>query len=318
MVLKVEKSCEETKPILSFNDSDAKSEPDLKIGDAYRHITKSMRDDPLKIEKPELVLELFSTAIKMQDIPLAKECTEILNSQLDKNNALLVLRHIYKSEMMMPPPPDPLDLKPSAPPLHEDDNDFKEDWVQDLRDNLRNNCLLEIDKNADYVLKQKEVLELSYRDVLAITTRDTLQVSNEMLVYSVAMRWTMEECKRLAMDPQQNNMKAIARELVHAPRYGLLSKKEFCCGTVDGVKGPRRSGILEEREVEAILNYIKKKAKNRPLEGLPHKGSLPRRTGNEKSNAFHSGVSGDSVCSAASSCDKFVINFLTCWTVIFD
>lgn len=40
MVLKVEKPSEETKPILGSNDLTDKCEPDLKIEDAFRHITK--------------------------------------------------------------------------------------------------------------------------------------------------------------------------------------------------------------------------------------------------------------------------------------
>lgn len=177
-----------------------------------------MRAEPLNIEKPELALELLSTAIRMQNVPLAKECIDILNKQLDKHNALIIMRHLYKCQMMMPPPPDPLDLRPSAPPILETDNQFHEDCLQDLIDNIRNNCLLEIDKNADFVLKLKEILELSYKDVLAITNRDTLQVSNELLVYSVVVRWAVEECKRHTQEPHLMNLKAILRELLHAPR----------------------------------------------------------------------------------------------------
>ncbi|KAJ8924881.1 hypothetical protein NQ315_001036 [Exocentrus adspersus] len=318
MVLKVDSEpSEETKPILS-NDTSDNYKTDLKIQDAYKHITSSMRADPLRIEKPELALELFSTAVKIQNVPLAKQCIEILYNHLNKHNALLIMNHISKCKLVAANPPDPFDLEPSAPPIVENDNQMNEDWVQDLVDNLRNSCLLEIDKNADFVLRHKDILELSYGDVLTVLTRDTLQASNELLVYSAAVRWAVEECKRRTLQPQAINLKAVLRQLVYAPRYGLMSKREFLCRTVDGVKGPDRSGFLEERETERILDYIKKKRKNRAVEELPHRGSVPRKLCGERPRVYHSGMSGDSACSATSTCDKFVINFLTCWTAIFD
>ncbi|KAG5862015.1 hypothetical protein JTB14_000529 [Gonioctena quinquepunctata] len=94
-----------------------------------------------------------------------------------------------------------------------------------------------------------------------------------------------------------------------------MFKKEFLCRTIDGVKGPDRSGILDENETERILEYVKKKGKNRPTPPLPHKGSVPRKCGSGKPWTYHSG---DSSCNTKSSCDKFIINFLTCWTAIFD
>lgn len=97
-----------------------------------------------------------------------------------------------------------------------------------------------------------------------------------------------------------------------------MSKKDYFCKTVDDIKGPHYSKILDAKEADVIAIYIKKKAKNQPVEELPLKGSLPRKLSNENSKAFHSGVSGDSACSVTSSCDKLVINFLTCWTAVFD
>lgn len=177
-----------------------------------------MRADPLRIDKPEVALELFSTAVKIQNVPLAKQCTEILNNHLNKHNALQILRHVSECRRETSKAPDPFDVEPSAPPIVECDNQMSEDWVQDLVDNLRNNCLLEIDKNADFVLKQKEILDLSYADILTVTTRDTLQVSNEVLVYSAVFRWSIEECKRRTLEPQKINLKAVLRQLVYAPR----------------------------------------------------------------------------------------------------
>lgn len=109
-------------------------------------------------------------------------------------------------------------------------------------------------------------------------------------------------------------------------RYGLMSKKEFMTRTVDGEKGPMRSGILEEREWRRILFFIKEKSKNRPVEELPFKWSSPRIIGNEKPKNLSSRsalralehLTKESHCDTRTRCDKFIINLLTCWTAVFD
>lgn len=175
-----------------------------------------MKADPLTIDNPKIALDLFCTAVRVQNVPLAKQCIEILNTQLNKRNVLLILRKmtLCKNNLI----PDTYDLEPSAPPIVESDCTPTDDWVQDLIDNLRNNCLLEIDKNGDFVLKQKEFLDLEYSDALSITTRDTMQVSTEILVYSAVMRWSIEECNRRTLQTQTINLKAVLRDLVYAPR----------------------------------------------------------------------------------------------------
>ncbi|XP_057664322.1 uncharacterized protein LOC130898804 [Diorhabda carinulata] len=303
MVLKVDdEPCEETKPILDSTASSEIDDTENKLQEAYRNIAGSMKADPLSIDKPIIALDLFSTAVKVQNVPLAKQCIENLNKHLDKTNVLLILHHLSKCKKFE----TSYDMEPSAPPLLEEEYEGSHDWVQDLIDNLRNNCLLEIDRNADFILRQKEMLDLTYVDILAITTRDTLQVSSEILVYSVVMRWCIEECKRRTLEIQKINITAVLRDLAYAPRYGLMTKKEFLCRTVDGVKGPDRSGILNEVETERILDYIKRKGKNRSGDELPHKGSQPRIVGSK------------SETNRESRCDKFIINFFTCWTAVFD
>ncbi|CAH1981693.1 unnamed protein product [Acanthoscelides obtectus] len=309
MVLKVEddEPYGETKPILDAGGTSDAEDTDLRIQEVYKSITSTIKTDPLTIDKPAVALDLFSTAVHVKNAALAKQCIEILNNLLNKRDALLILNHLSKCRSDTTG--DTCDLEPSAPPIEEAPD---EDWVHDLVDNLRNNCLLEIDKHADYVLKQKEFLELVYADVLSITTRDTLQVSSEIIVYSAIMRWCIEECRRRTLQTQKVNLKAVLRDLAYAPRYGLMSKKEFLCRTIDGVKGPDRSGVLDEAETERILEHIRKRGKNNPGE-LPFKGSVPRRASNGKHWMLHSGMT-----STKGTCDKFIINFLTCWTAVFD
>lgn len=96
-----------------------------------------------------------------------------------------------------------------------------------------------------------------------------------------------------------------------------MSKSDFLCRTIDGVKGPDRSGILTEGETEKILDHIKKVSKNQTGLELPFKGS--RRRKKRVDNAtFNSGTSNCSSTLSTSACDKHIINFLTCWTAVFD
>ncbi|XP_074029688.1 BTB/POZ domain-containing protein axundead isoform X2 [Leptinotarsa decemlineata] len=213
MTLKVEsEQNEESKPILASSCGDDDSY--LQIQNVYHNITSSMKADPLTIKEPKIALDLFSTAVKIQNEPLAKQCIDILNNHRNKKNVILILQHLCKCKDESH---DPYDIQPSAPPMVENEDQRNQDWVQNLIDNLRNNCLLEIDKNADYVLKQKEILDLGYHDMLGITTRDTLEVSSEILVYSAIMRWCIEECKRRTLQTQKINLKAVLRDLAYAP-----------------------------------------------------------------------------------------------------
>lgn len=178
---------------------------------------KSLTD--LLIKDYSVAVDLFSTAMAIKDVKLARQCAEVINERLSKDKVLFILRLISKSKSSCLGSEN---FAPSAPPLTVDDDQKQdrrdEDCLESLIENLRNNCLLEIDKNGDYVLKHKDVVELVYNDLLSITTRDTLQVTNELTVYSAVMRWSLEECKRRGTSTQDSNLKNILGELVYAPR----------------------------------------------------------------------------------------------------
>ncbi|KAL3275555.1 hypothetical protein HHI36_020311 [Cryptolaemus montrouzieri] len=287
---------------------------------AYRNITSSMQADPLEISSPRLALDLLSTAVKLQNMPLVKQCIEIIDKQLDPTIVINVISRLSECSSQSKD-----NYEPSAPPIIESDNSKNIDWVEDLINNLRHNCLLEIDKYADYILKDPEFLKLSYNDVLQITTRDTLQVSSEAIIYTTIMKWAYAECHRRTLQTHLPNIKAVLRDLVYAPRYGLMTKKEFQARKIDGEKGPTRSGILEEKEWRRILFYIKEKTKNRPVEELPLRGSKPRNIGSEKPKLLSSKsarrasdcTTTDLNCSTT-RCDRVFLNILTCWSAVFD
>lgn len=281
----------------------------------------SMQSDPLEISSPKIALDLLSTAVRLQNIPLIKQCIEIIDNQLDPSILVSVLKRLSECTSQGRD-----NFEPSAPPITESENRNNIGWIEDVINNLRHNCLLEIDRHADTILKDLFFSTLSYNDVLQITSRDSLQISSETIVYSAIMKWAHAECYRRTLEPQFQNLRDVLRDLVHAPRYGLMTKKEFTARKADGEKGPTKSGILEEKEWRRILFYIREKKKNRPVEELPFKGSTPRRRSFEKPKLLSArSIKSASDCPTkdlirrnSKRCDKIFLNVLTCWTAIFD
>lgn len=159
------------------------------------------------------------TAVNKNEETEARNLVEILNKKINKDNVLYCFCH----SKVKPRITRTQSFEPSAPPPttmnHENTKEnLNEDWVTDLKDNLRNVCFLKIDKNADYVLKQRELLDLEYEDLFNITTRDTLEVSSELVVYSAIMKWGLEMQKRKGDDEGELNIRNWLRDLIYAPR----------------------------------------------------------------------------------------------------
>lgn len=259
-------------------------------------------------------------------MPLITRCAETLDILLDKTNVLTIFPVLSKCQISLIEHPN--GFEPSAPPIIENEEQCNQYWVQEMLDKLTHNCLLEIDKNADFILKQRQIANLSYQDLLAILGRDTLEVSSEALVYGAVYRWGVAECHRKTIPVQKGSIKGVLKQLCYCPRYGLLTKKEFTARYLDGEKGPVRSGVLEEHEWRIILFYIKEKSKNRPVDKLSYKWSTPRIVGkyNPKnlSKCSVTRALGYAVrdqenrCNNKTRCDKLIINLLTCWTAVFD
>lgn len=182
--------------------------------------------------------------------------------------------------------------------------------------------------NADHVLKKSEISSMTYEDLLAILERNSLRVSDEGLVYAVVYRWAIARCMKKGLVATEENLRMVSRNLCHVPRYGLMSKKQFLSKTIDGNKGPTRSGILNEEEWRLVKFYIEEKSKNRPVQALPHKFSTPRSAGLGKPRVLSPRSSAcltrdESLkvrrnCTATGKCERCLINLLSCWTAVFD
>lgn len=280
-----------------------------------------MKADPLQIKSPKTALELLQTAIQLKNVCLARQCVENLDQSLDKYTVLMIYSYLPKCETPEAPRNN---YKPSAPPIAEGDR-LDVEWVQKLLGDLKHNCLLVIDKEADYILKQTDIVDLSYYDIFAILDRDSLEVSSEIVVYSAMYRWAVAECRRMTLNT--HHVRDVLRQLAYTPRYGLMTKKEFTAKTVDGLKGPIRSGILDEKEWRLFKFYIEEKSKRRPVADLRQKMSQPRVTGTEKPvrlSERSANAPSDNVpvrkesMRGKAKCEECLINFLSCWSAVFD
>ncbi|KAL1517347.1 hypothetical protein ABEB36_001121 [Hypothenemus hampei] len=293
------------------NDSPTSSVTDQ----AYRIVTSSMMADPIHQTNPVTALSLLETALTNRNVPLAKHYIDNLAELIRKDNALTILhrmgRWVHASELDRQ-----LNFEPSAPPLVDNAQERNDDWMKQPLNRIRDRALREIDKDGDYFLKQTEFEELHYQDVLDITVRDTLRVSSELVVYSAIMRWASNECQRKGLSNEDVNMKAVLKDLIYAPRYGLMSKKEFGRRTIDDHRGPDRIGLPLEIN-EQILNYIKSKGKKKTINTrteLPYKMSRPRGSFDSSRSVKRHRKDEDK----RPTKEKAILNCLGCFTAVFD
>ncbi|XP_066249855.1 uncharacterized protein axed isoform X1 [Euwallacea similis] len=274
--------------------------------EAYRVVATSMMADQINQTNPVVALALMETALVNRNVPLAKHYIDTLPGLIQKENTFEVLQSI--SKWIHPSEADrQLNFEPSAPPLVDNNHERNDNWMKEPLNRLRNNILLEIDKNGDYFLKSKEFKQLHYQDVLDICSRDTLKVTGEMVIYCAIMSWAEAECLRKGLVGNEDpNIKSVLKDLIYAPRYGLMSKREFRTRTVEGHRGPDRIGIPSDLN-ERIVRYIAQKSKKKtPSEELPHKMSRER---NAKVKIRQE---------SSSTKDKVIVNCLTCFTAVFD
>lgn len=282
-----------------------------------------MKALPLEIKSYSTAIELLSTAIYLRNMPLVSKCVEFLDKFLDRDNVLSVYSFISRWNE---PNLKNEDFQPSAPPIVENVDQQRVEWLEEILNRLRYNCLLLIDKNADYILSKKEIFDLKNNELVDILKRDTLEISNEVIVYKIMYLWWAKECNRNTWEPQ--NIKYMPQEMRYVARYGLMSKKDFLSRKIDGVKGPTKSGILEEKEWRRIRFYIEEKSKGRPVESLSGKMSQPRikstvspfilSSRTKKNSTISENTRKKSKSDQRPKCEKFLLNFLTCWTAVFD
>ncbi|XP_050301005.1 uncharacterized protein LOC126739389 isoform X2 [Anthonomus grandis grandis] len=270
---------------------------------AYRVVTTSMMNDPIRQTDPNVALNLLETSLTNRNVPFAKHYIQNMHRLINKENALRILLSIGRW-LHSPAIDQPFNFEPSAPPLADNEEEMNDFWMREPLGRLREDVLKVIDTDGDYFLKHKSFYELHYHDVLDIVNSDNLFVSSELLVYSAVMKWGVEECERKEKIIEDDNMKAVLKDLLYAPRYGLLKKTEFKTLMLGGYGGPDSVGIQTDMN-DAILHYIIEKRKKRPVKELPRKMSKPRRPRVD-------------LVQTQPVKEKMILNCLTCFTAVFD
>lgn len=155
--------------------------------------------------------------------PLAERCARRLDQMLDASNVLEILRDLRYLCAKLPG-------AASAPSL----SALKEDAAARLLaqcsrwcDSLAHNALLVLDDNADAILKDERLEELTYEDLMLIAGRDTLRVSSEMVLAETLSRWSTAVCKRTKRELTPANKRCALGALAYFPRYLLLSGEDL-------------------------------------------------------------------------------------------
>lgn len=210
----------------------------------------------------------LDAAYKFLCSPLAERCARRLDEMLDAGVALEILRDLRFLCARLPG-------AASAPPLPAlADDAAARSLAQCSRwcDSLAHNALLVLDDNADAALTDERLEELTYEDLALIVKRDTLRVSNELVLAEALSRWATAACKRTKRELTPPNKRAALGELAYCPRYLLLSGEEL-----DRALGLE---LLEPMERALVVARARKLSAPVPVgaeqEGLLRRWARPR------------------------------------------
>jgi hypothetical protein len=177
---------------------------------------------------------------------LIYECVSYLDLHLSPSTALEIFQDLRYFCSRIPTPGN----APTAPSLHALSNPANDsrtaESMTEFCDSLMHNCLLYIDENAESILRQERIEELSYYDLEIIAPRDTLNVTSEMELFHALSRWSKSECKRKKKELTAENRRQVLGELSYSLRYLLMTENEF-------IGGPHANEMLDATECKLIL-----------------------------------------------------------------
>nr|XP_022917690.1 uncharacterized protein LOC111426985 [Onthophagus taurus] len=236
-------------------------------------------DFPLKVSVNQPNEEI-NTTIDYNNIPRGlKTCKQLIRkSILEKNKTLLkescigliselsvlTVLEIYSFLNDV----SPFNDEPSAPPTSEIDHD----WTMIFQKSIAK-CQEECDKiinekTYDIFTNIDDVMKLSYRDLLGILKRTTLNVSDEEFLYEIMYEWAERRSSN------HKDFQRILGDLPHHIRFGTMKPKTF--KKLKGIKD-----VLDQKDIRIIRFYLEEKTKGRETHTLPHQWSNPRITSND-------------------------------------
>ncbi|XP_075224210.1 BTB/POZ domain-containing protein 2-like isoform X2 [Lycorma delicatula] len=235
-------------------------------GRAFDHLLRFLYREDVNLQSVSTALATLYAAHKYLCAGLMRTCITYLDNHLTTGTVLQIYQHVrlYCGEVhqidvkderrdlglwIASAPPQESDMETYSVGVDKDSNDNL-DTVTCLCSSLHHNCLQFIDANANSVLAEESVEDVTIDALKEIAQRDTLVMSSEAVLFSALERWCNRECKRCQLELSAENRRSVlGDDLLFSVRYLLMTSQEF-------LSGPMQSGLLDQFETTVILGHI--------------------------------------------------------------
>lgn len=147
---------------------------------------------------------------------------------------------------------------------------------------LQENCLQYIDKHAEEVFKQSEILDLRFEELSTILNRPTLELNSELILIDLLADWSWRQCEKRRMDMTEEDRRRVLGALAYTPRYLAMPSKHFA-------QVFERVHLLDESEEQLVqMVYKEKKSSSLTTEQIQMIDKFRRhRPYNQKPRPIH-------------------------------
>ncbi|XP_055628116.1 BTB/POZ domain-containing protein 2 [Toxorhynchites rutilus septentrionalis] len=191
---------------------------------------------------------------------------------------------------------------------------------------LLNNCLQLIDMHPEDVFAQPAMLVLRFEELEMIAKREALQMSSEMVLLDLLVRWSREECSRKNLELTAENRRRVLGALCFSPRYLTMSRKEFEGArdrimlldpvelklVGDVLNGKRASSLTPEQQT-MVANFKRPRPAFAPMPIQLSARSNPKNYPKKMRKAAEEAASDKHSC-----CERLIIGFVSVFACIFD
>ncbi|XP_062541647.1 uncharacterized protein LOC134209659 [Armigeres subalbatus] len=191
---------------------------------------------------------------------------------------------------------------------------------------LLKNCLQLIDMHAEDVFAQEAMLALRFKELEMIATRDSLQMSSEMVLLDLLANWSREECMRKNLELSDENRRRVLGALCYAPHYLTMARKEFesvkdRIELLDSVESRLVGEVLNGRKVTSLTPEQQTMVANfkrpRPL-FAPMPIQLSSRSNPKNYPKKMRKAAEDPEGEKRNCCERLVLNCIWVFSCIFD
>ncbi|KAH9530040.1 hypothetical protein DERF_003879 [Dermatophagoides farinae] len=224
------------------NDPNNNNNKEIKIDwcdpEIFEIILKYAYLEELTLNSIEKTLKLFEASNRFQMFSLSKHCLTFLLVKCNNENVIKQLAFFKHYFQILP-------LEKFSPSHQMISKELLDPIMQLVR-----RCFDIIDYDGNKILDSEEFLLFSNPElVVAILSRDTLNVSSELDVYNALCRWANHQCKQQRLELTAENKRQVLGDLIYLPRYLIMKRDEF-------MDGPYKDEILNSDEKQILLNIM--------------------------------------------------------------